>query len=478
MILGSAPGAGLRPISLVLAGVLLLPQAAAAHGVQGRAETPIPISAFFWAAGGVLIVSFLALSLGWSKAKFAGVPWRAAPARFSDLVLSRTTVWAGRVLVLAVFLFVTCAAAFGSTQLNDNIAPVTIFVVWWVGLVPLSVLFGDVWRQLNPWATMARLLRLPEVRERSFPRSLGLWPAVVFLVAWAWLELVYPTAAETRLIAGLIVGYSVLTLAGMWHYGIERWLDHGEVFAVYTGILSKLSPVEVREGRLGFRPPVIGVTRIGWRPAQVAFIAVLIGTVTFDGLSGSDFWATRDVAAAERLIDLGMGSFTAGIVVATIGLGVTMLLVMGAYEGAAYLSSRAVPDARWREPGRVALAFGHSLIPIALAYFVAHYFTLFIFQSQDLIRLISDPFGRGADLLGTADFSINFDLVSPDLIWAVQVGAIVLGHIAGLMLAHDRALELARSPGAALRSQYPMLALMVLLTISGLWSLSQGMAGG
>jgi hypothetical protein len=276
--------------------------------------------------------------------------------------------------------------------------------------------------------------------------------------------------------AVLIGLYTVGTLVGMYRYGIDRWLDSGEVFTVYCGVMASLSPVEVRDGRLGFRPPLVGVTRIPWVPARVAFVAVLIGTVTFDGLSGSDFWRARDVTAAERLIERGIDDFTAGIIVATIGLVLTLLAIVGLYELCSHASARLAGWTTLRRGARTAAAFAHSLVPIALAYFVAHYFTLFVFQSQDLIRQISDPFGTGADWFGTADHQINFQLVSANLIWAVQVVSIIVGHVAGLALAHDRALELAPSSRLALRSQYPMLVLMVLLTVAGLWSLSEGMA--
>lgn len=220
----------------------------------------------------------------------------------------------------------------------------------------------------------------------------------------------------------------------------------------------------------------MGVTKIAWQPGQIAFIGVLIGTVTFDGLSGSKFWETRDVAAGTRLIDRGVDPFWAGIIVATIGLVVSIVLVIAAYEGAAWASGRLAGWERFKAGSRDAIAFVHSLIPIALAYFVAHYFTLFVFQSQDLIRLASDPFGEGWDLFGTADYRIDFQIVSANAIWALQLAAIIGGHVVGLMLAHDRALELADDSRSALRSQYPMLALMVLLTVAGLWSLSEGMA--
>nr|MDQ5808040.1 fenitrothion hydrolase [Actinomycetota bacterium] len=403
-------------------------------------------------------------------------PWRPAPRWLDRAVMSGVTLRVVRAMLLAAFALVLTASAFGSTRLNENIAPLTIFVVWWAGLVPVSVALGNVWQAVNPWVTIARIIRLPDETRHEPPPGMGWWPAAFVLVLWAWVELVYPTAARPRLIAALIVGYSVLTLGGMARYGVARWLERGEAFSVYTRVLATLAPVEVRDRRLGFRPPLVGVTRLSPGPAVVAFIIVLIGTVTFDGLSGSRFWEERDVIAAQRLIERGIDSFTAGIVVATIGLLVTLAIVLAAYEGCSWLAARLGGWGHGGGSGRAAIALAHSLVPIALAYVVAHYFTLFVFQSQDLIRLASDPFGRGADIFGTADHRIDFQLVSANAIWAVQVAAIVIGHVAALALAHDRALELSDGHRAAIRSQVPMLALMVALTVAGLWSLSEGMA--
>ena len=464
-----------RRLATIAGAFLLGPAAPAlAHGVQGRAETPIPISAFFWVAAVVLVASFVVLGVGWSRPRLTSVPWRAAPDGLSRVVLSSITLWAARLLVLAAFALVLAAAAAGSTRLNENIAPLTIFVVWWAGLVPLTIVVGNVWQAVNPWVTIARLLRLPDRTRHEPPRGMGWWPAVVLLIGWAWVELVYPTAARPRLIAALMIAYSLVTLGGMARFGVARWLEQGEAFSVYTWVLATLSPVEVRDGRLGFRAPLVGVTRLAPAPAVVAFIGVLIGTVTFDGLSGSRVWQERDVVATERLIELGVDPFWAGIAVATIGLLVALAVVIGLYELCSHLAANL---GRWgRGSSRAAIALAHSLVPIALAYFVAHYFTLFAFQAQDLVRLASDPFGEGWDLFGTADHRIDFQLVSPNAIWAVQVTAIVGGHVAALALAHDRALELSADHRAAVRSQWPMLVLMVALTVAGLWSLSEGMA--
>ena len=458
-----------------------IPSAALAHGVQGRAETPIPIEAFFWVAAIVLVVSFVGLGLGWSKPRLARHGWHRAPLWLESVVLSPTIIWTLRFVTLAIFAIVFFAAATGSLLLGNNIAPLVVFVVWWIGLVPLSAVLGNVWREVNPWGTIARLLRIPASRPgRSMPTWLGVWPATLVILIFAWFELVYPAPAEPRLIAVLMGVYTIGTLAAMWRWGIDSWLDTGEAFSVYTGVLALVSPVEARQQgarrELGFRLPFVAVTRLRHVPGIVGFVSVLIATVTYDGLSTSPFWKRRDVAASERLIDIGLNDFQAGVIIGTFGLLASLIAFVIAYETFSALSGRL---AGWKNTslGRPASAFAHSLVPIAFAYFVAHYFTLFVFQSQDLIRLASDPFGRGWDLFGTADNRIDFQFVSAEAIWVVQVIAIVIGHVVALSLAHDRALELGRTHREALHSQGPMLILMVLLTVAGLWSLSVGMGG-
>lgn len=465
----------LRPLTVASgAGISLLglPQAAWAHGVQGRAETPVPLGVFFVTAAVVVIVSFGALGVAWKTPRLEQDRWRPAPAGLSRVVMSRPLTFVLRALVLAGLVLVVAAAALGSTLLNRNLAPVSVFVVWWVGLVPLSLLLGNVWRHLNPWATVARLFR-PREHVGTYPPSWRVWPAAVLMVVWAWLELVYPTAADVRLLAAVITAYSVLTVVAMLRYGPSEWMDSGEVFTVFSGVLASMSPVEVRDGQLGFRPPALGAARVAERPGLVAFVSVLVGAVTFDGLSGTGVWAARDVAATERLITLGLPPFAAGIVIATLGLLIMIALAAGAFLAAVAVAGRAASASS--TPAALATAFAASLVPIAAGYHIAHYFTLFVFQSQDLVRLASDPFGSGRDLLGTADHRIDFNVVSPNAIWAVQVGAIVLAHVLGLVLAHDKALRLFPHGKKAVRSQYAMLALMVVLTVSGLWFLSEGM---
>ena len=94
----------------------------------------------------------------------------------------------------------------------------------------------------------------------------------------------------------------------------------------------------------------------------------------------------------------------------------------------------------YRDKSHLTATFAHTLVPIGLAYVVAHYFSLLLWQSQALCYLISDPLGNGANIFGTNQCQINYHVISYADIWYVQVAFVVVGHVAALTLAHDRAL--------------------------------------
>jgi hypothetical protein len=182
-------------------------------------------------------------------------------------------------------------------------------------------------------------------------------------------------------------------------------------------------------------------------------VIVALGSTSFDGLSRTRFWLdlTRNM------------STTAIALLGTAGLLWTVSIVTLAFVGAMRITGRL----HKRRHPELTAAFVHSLVPIAFAYALAHYFSLMVFEGQSAIALASDPLGRGWDLFGTAGNAVNFTAVSTTTIAYVQAAGIVAGHVAGVVVAHDRALAL--FPGQeATRSQYPLLAAMVLFTVGGL----------
>jgi hypothetical protein len=317
----------------------------------------------------------------------------------------------------------------------------------------ICALVGDVWRVVNPFDTMAaavdRLRRHgPRLRYRW-----GRWPAVAALAGFVWLELVPSNRAEPRTLAIAILGYTAAVVAGVIRWGRD-WLAQGEGFTVFFDVLGHMAPLyRDGEGRIRVRPHLTGL--VGLRPdtATQAVVVVALGSTSFDGLSRTRFWIdlTRNLSSMERNL------------LSTAGLIWAMSVVTLAFVGAMRITGR-LHRRRFQE---LSASFIHSLVPIAFAYALAHYFSLLVFEGQSAIALASDPLGRGWDLFGTAGQAVNFTLVSTTVIAYVQASGIVAGHVAGVVVAHDRALAVFPQKEAT-RSQYPLLGAMVLFTVGGL----------
>jgi hypothetical protein len=253
-------------------------------------------------------------------------------------------------------------------------------------------------------------------------------------------------------------------------YGIETWNRYGDGFGVYFGLFARVSPLHWLRGELRVRPPLAGLTTLDIVPGTVALLCTTIGTTSFDGFETGPIWTDVSPRISNSLRDLGLGSATAIEIASTIGLITAVLAVSGLYwlgVSGMRRESRGKITA-----GELAGRFVHSLVPIAIAYVIAHYFSLLAFDGQRIAYLVSDPLGQGDDLFGTAGATVDFAWISATGIWYVQVGALVLGHVAGLVLAHDRALVTFKDSRTATRSQYWMLAVMIAFTSLGLWLLS------
>ena len=260
-------------------------------------------------------------------------------------------------------------------------------------------------------------------------------------------------------------------------YGVAAWERYGDAFAVYFGLFARLSPLRWERGH-ALRAPAAGGRDDARRRARDRRAAVhVIGTTTFDGFSEDPFWS--DLAPDITDVVRRRSGFSAGDARCEIAFTLGLLAVV-ALVGAAVPARRrraCAPSPPERSTTSSRGTFAHTLVPIALAYVVAHYFSLLAYQGQALAYLASDPLGHvaaGTRLFGTADGTIDYTWIgSANGIWYVQVGALVLGHVAGLVLAHDRALVVVRpTPREATRSQYWMLVVMVAFTTLGLWLLS------
>ena len=481
---GSARGAA-RPRKVALGAAALLvaaavaPASAAAHGLVQRADLPIPEWLFGWAAAVVLVVSFLALAILWPKPKLEGDDWRPLRGGIARALASRPLEVVCGAIGVVLFGIVIWSGLVGEQAPTANLAPTFVYVIFWVGFVPASVLFGDVFRAFNPWRAIGRAAGWLTPRpgdpgpRRPYPEALGRWPAVAGLLAFTWLELAATHGDRPRNLAISALVYSAATFAGMWRYGVEPWTDRAETFSVYFNLFSRVSPFESRDGQIGLRRPLSGLTRLEGLPGTVPLLAVMIGSVTFDGLSEGPFWGGIAPDIASSLESVGIGPERAAELTQTVGLLAAVVLVYAFYRAGVAGARRVQPNL---EGERLRRSFIHSLVPIALVYVAAHYVTLLVFEGQAIAYLASDPLGRGWDLFGTAKQAIDYGVLGQETTWYLQVGFVVAGHVAALTLAHDRALIVYEHAKRAVRSQYWMLGIMIGFTTLALWLLSQANA--
>lgn len=432
-----------------------------AHGIGGRTDLPVPRWLFVFGAATALLVSFVALSMLWKEPRYEGRTTRSARPSWLQAILTNHGIeWAIRVLMLLFFVVVAMASARRATD-TQTIGPIVVYAWFWVGLAIAHALLGNLWATLSPFDTIGRLVGYgddDEVPPRPYPQTWGKWPAAILLFAFVWVELAQPFASIPGHLGILIVVYTLIQIAGMHTFGRRAWIENGEAFAVYFGLIARMAPLSRdREGRVVLRPFLSGLAQIPPEPGLLAVIMVALGSTTFDGISRTSLWIT----ATAGLSGVVRNAASLWGLLAVIGL-VTL-----AYAIAMRAASRIV-GMNWHT---LAVRFAHSLVPIVLAYVVAHYFSFLVLEGQlGLVRL-SDPFGAGWNLFGTDDWVINLSLLSPTAIWYVQVAAIVLGHVAGVVVAHDRAIAMF-DRAAAVRTQYALLAVMIVFTASGLLILS------
>ena len=409
-----------------------------AHGVGSRQDLPIPFAFALVGAAAALVVSFLVLAVAWREPRFRGDrSGRPLPAWVTAVVDSAATQWALRVLGLVLFGFTLMTATIAPDDFSNPTAGL-VFVVFWLGLVPASLLFGPVWRVLNPLRTIHLIIcnligQSPEQAGlRPLPRGVGFWPAAAGLLAFAWLELVAPDRATSPVIRVFFAGYLAVHVVGTVIFG-SRWLDRGDAFEVFSGLFGRLSPFGRHEdGRIVVRNPLANLDGLRPAPGLAATVCVLLGSTAYDSLSNAPAWV--------RWCQSGPLGLTLG---GTVGLIGSVVIVYAAYVVATNLAARlaGVRD------GAAAGEFAHAIVPIVAGYFTAHYFTLLIIEGQRTVIAASDPFSNGSDWFGTAGRVVDQRIVQDSAIVAsIQVLAIVVGHVLGVISAHDRAVRVYPAP--------------------------------
>ncbi|KLK90003.1 hypothetical protein AA309_28070 [Microvirga vignae] len=457
----------------------ILPGEAQAHGLGARYDLPLPLWLYLLGAGAAVVASFAFLTLFRTSAR----PIKDRPLVFTSGRFPRWLVVVLQGLSLGLFLLIVAAGLLGNQNPFKNIAPVFVWVIWWVGMTFLAALVVNPWRLVNPaviaWEWGQRVRSWPRHsvlgrgRFRRYPAWLGAWPAGAFFLLMAWLELIASGRDIPRNVALGGMTYLGLTWIGCHLFGPSVWLRNGDAFSVAFAILGRFAPLKIAGTGLRWcwwlRPYAVGL--LSARPLSAsltAFTLLMLATVSVDGLLETPAWATFverfEGAEAMQAISYDLPA-TLLLCLAPLVLGGTYISVIAMMR----MASGETEHSLRTLSGRFVL----SLVPIAIAYHLAHYLSFLLLAGQFAIPLASDPFGFGWDLFGTVLYRINIGIVDARFVWFMAVGAIVSGHILATWLAHETALAVFRTSKAARRSQGPMLVLMVGYTVMSLWILSQ-----
>ena len=475
---------------------------ASAHGFGAKADLPIPAYLYWFGGGAAVVVSFIVISLFVGRSSNVDDNYR----RYNILKHSWIRKLSKNKLVLYLIkippvglLFLSVATGLFGSQFPDlNFTPTFVWVIWWVGFSVLHVLVGNIWALVNPWKTLFEIVGLGRWNGIfEYPKRLGTWPAFALFFLFVWIELIFPASANPQSLAMVILGYSIIALLGMYLFGKNIWLRYGEPFSVFFRFLSMMAPTEVRvkdmtlceackldcsrneglcincyecaakasEIELNLRPFAIGLLqerRISFD--QAAFTILMLSSVSFDGLIRTLAWynfiGLDPFAGSERLTVLQIN---------TLGLFGVFLFFVGIYYAFVYLVK--LFSGYKGSPTVLALTFVLSLLPIAMVYQFAHYSTYLLINGQQIIILLSDPFGYGWDIFGTKSYTVfrSLDFLA---VWNYQVLLIVMGHMLAVYIAHKIVLRVLGNHKTVIKSQYPIVILMVIYTVVGLWLLS------
>jgi hypothetical protein len=460
-----SPSRSLLSAAAFLLGLPLLSMTAAAHGAPGGEATLAGIPNWLYLSAGGLVVGVSFALVGAFANRNSGSfdyrRWSLAP----DL---STLATVGRIASVGIYAFVIILGLFGPDEIRVNYAPTFLVeIYWWVTFGIVTVLVGNAWPVVNPWKAIFEWVGEPTL-DRDWPASLGTLPALAGFLVFAWLNVVVGAFVSPRLVGAFALGYGAVMVLGMAVFGKRAWLRHGDAFTVVFDLFGRFAPVTRTDGGIAVRGYAVGLVqdRVSTRDT-VVFVVALLSVLSFDGFTETPVYAQT----LRTLSPVSMAPTTASALVGGAGLLLSLSAFVAAYVVVCWLMR--VASGTDRPLGAVVERFVLSLIPIAVAYHVAHYSLYYVIQHEQLVQTLVSPL-PGDPLVSDPDIIAGLPLWS---IWLLLVGLVVLGHVISVWVAHHVALDFFRERRAALRSQVPMLVLMVGYTVVSLWIISQPFGG-
>lgn len=492
--------ARLVTVSALAAIAALTVSAAVAQGQDGfvcniRGEfrvgpsSSVAIGRYLLAGAGIVVASSLGARLFAQRIPAGGSAghWRlnllAAP--LCRAIISPPAVAVLKGAAIALLVITVIAGIIGRSTLPAMV----VWLYFGAGVAILSAFVGNVWAVINPWKTAYDLLErwFPQLQgaEQEWPEGFGVWPALALFASFRWVELVFPERFDPGILAVLIILYSVVTLGAMWYFGKRTWLHFGDPFAVFFRLLSRLSPTEVRvEGctecdvchcacdvdsdgcvnchecyefaserqqEVNLRPYGAGLEG-GRRPDawEIPFVLFIFSSLAFAAFRISGPWG--DLANSLNIETRGQLVFfdTLGLA----GLFVAALTVYHVVSLFVRALTRSDPESEQTTASLV-----YALLPMAAAFMLAHYLRFLLVDGQQIIGLVSDPFGLSWDLFGTAGYRPDYGLPAAVHLWKIQAGSLFLAAVLSVHLLHRVSLQTPPGRWEALRGQVYLTAL-------------------
>lgn len=418
-----------------------------AHGVGQVYALPVPLKYYLIGAGLAVAFSFFVIAF---------FIHRAPQSRSNITLPTRWMAWLIRVLKgvsVGLLILTVITGVIGSQNPMENFTPVFFWVYFIIGMGLLSIFVGNLWDKINPWRTLNKWAGFTPGKKK-LPGIVG----VILLLALFWFELVSGVSFVPRVVGMLLAVYTVVNMIMSTYY--SNWYKDGEVFSVLFGFVGNIARYKIGDDNISVILNRDKQQQGAWWLLGTA--SVLLAGASFDSVKETVMWFNF----LERL-----GLASNSLFAPTLGILLSLAPFLLAYLGAIWIMKKLVRSEL--SVSDLAMYFVWSLIPIAFGYTLAHNFALTIVTGPQLLALISDPFGFGWNIFGTAKLAHMNVLLGARTVWFIEIGFIIAAHIGGVLYAHLLALNVFKSPQLALKSQYPLAALMVGFTVVTLWLLSQ-----
>ncbi len=436
-----------------------------AHAFGQNYTLPLPVWLYLWGGSVAIIVSFFLIAFFFRNSK---------PTKHKSLLTLKAPnteivlffVIIARTIFIVLFATVIIAGLIASQSPTENFAPVAFWIIFYLGITYLSAIFGGFWEKVNPLYLLTSLFNFK--KKLNYPPKLAYFPALVFYLFLIWLELASNgLGIKPKFISDLLIIYSLFTFLGSYIFGYKTWFKYADFFSVFFSTIAKISPIKIQNKKILLNFDLSGEAK---NLSLLFFIMFALASTAFDGFRQTKTWITF-FDWIDSSIYLIFKSSLQSSAIETLALLFSPFVFLYLYM-LSIVAMKQVVKTQFSVVS-LALKFAFTLIPIATAYNVAHYFSLLFIQGQSAIFQISDPFNLGWNLFGTANYKINVALLSASSIWNVEVATIILGHIAAVYFAHIKAQEVYVQNKKTIVSQIPMLILMIIYTMTGLWILSQ-----